>query len=207
MDAPIRVLVIDDHPALRDGIHRLFSTRQDLVVAGAARGEIEALGLFRALAPDVVLVDYQTPGMNGNAFVLALRREFPEARVLMLTDDRGDTPILQAFAAGVTGYVLKDQLDRDLICMIRSMHAGSRHVLARAEDRARPGGQDARLTRREVEILTLVALGNSNKAIANQFDLSEMTVKAHMRNILAKLAAGDRTHAVTIAIKRGIIAI
>lgn len=205
MEEPIRVLVVDDHPLLRDGIRMLLSQQDDMEVVGEAEDGLSAVALFRDLKPDVALIDFQMPCMNGNELVREIRGEFPDARLIMLTTYKGDMQVFQALGAGVSGYILKDMMRKDLVAIIRSVRAGKRVLPPEIASELATHMTDDRLTRREVEILQLIAMGNSNKGVGQHLSLSEMTVKSHVRSILAKLGANDRTHAVTIGIKRGII--
>jgi DNA-binding NarL/FixJ family response regulator len=201
----IRVLIVDDHPLLRDGIAAIVAAQPDMTVAGEAANGVEAVERYRAVRPDVTLMDLQMPEMHGTDAIRAIRGEFPLARVVVLTTFHGDVEAQRALAAGASGYVLKSSARSQLLEAIRSVHAGRRHIppavaMAIAEHRG-----DDELTEREVEVLQKVAAGRSNKAAADELRISEETVKTHMKSILAKLAATDRTHAVTIATKRGIL--
>lgn len=207
MDPLIRILIVDDHPLMRDGVAMLLGQQPDMQVVGEANDGLQAIEQFRLLRPDVTLIDFQMPDMDGTEAVRAIRGEFADARLIMLTTYKGDMQVFHAFAAGVSGYILKDMLRKDLVSMVRDVHAGKHGVPPEIAGDMAMHMQDQRLTPRETEILRCVALGNSNKAVARVLELSEDTVKAHMRSILSKLAANDRTHAVTIALKRGIIAL
>lgn len=203
--APIRVLVVDDHPLLREGIAAVLQAQGDMQLVGEAADGGEAIERFRALRPDVTLMDLQMPGMGGVDAIVAIRREFPEARIAVLTTYKGDAQTVRAIKAGACGYLLKSMLRRELVDTIRNLHAGRRCILAEvALELAEHMAADA-LSLREIEVLRLVAAGNANKKIGMALHVSEDTVKAHMKNILAKLQARDRTHAVTIAIRRGIL--
>ena len=202
---PIRVLVVDDHPLLREGIAAVLQAQGDMQLVGEAADGREAIELFRALRPDVTLMDLQMPGMSGVEAIVAVRREFPEARIAVLTTYKGDAQTLRAIKAGASGYLLKSMLRRELVDTIRKLHAGRRCILAEvAVEMAEHVTADA-LSPREIEVLRLVAAGNANKKIGIVLRVTEDTVKAHMKSILAKLQASDRTHAVTIAIRRGIL--
>jgi DNA-binding NarL/FixJ family response regulator len=203
--SPIRILTVDDHPLLREGIAAILAAETDMrVIAEAANGS-EALQLFRTHRPDVTLMDIQMPLLNGIEAITEIRKHFPEARVIVLTTYSGDAQVAKAFKAGASGYLLKSMLRKELVESIRNVHAGRRHVPTElAVEMAEHYADDA-LTAREIEILRQVAAGNANKIVADNLHISEETVKTHMRSILSKLGANDRTHAVTIAIKRGII--
>ncbi|MGO4210096.1 response regulator [Terriglobus sp. 2YAB30_2] len=201
----IKVLTVDDHPLLREGIAAVLEGEQDVeLVAEAANGQ-EAIELFRRHHPDVTLMDLQMPGMNGIETIVAIRSEFPDARFVVLTTYQGDVQAFRALKAGASGYLLKSMLRKDLLETIRAVNAGKRRIPSEiAAELAEHMTQDA-LSEREIEVLRHVANGNSNKIIGVQLSVSEATIKGHMKSILAKLGANDRTHAVTIAIKRGFI--
>ena len=202
---PIRVLAVDDHPLFLEGIASIISAHPDVkLVAEAANGR-EAIEQFRIHHPDVTLMDLQMEEMNGIDAMTAIRDQFPEARVIVLTTYRGDVQIMRALKAGARGYLLKGLLRKELLDTIRMVHAGQRRIPPDiAGQLAEHAGEDA-LTSRETEVLRLVGLGNANKEIAALLSITEETVKFHLKNILAKLAAKDRAHAVTIGLKRGII--
>lgn len=202
---PIRILTVDDHPLLREGIAAVIEGQSDMELVGEAANGVEALQAFRDCRPDVTLMDLQMPEMNGVEAIGAIHREFPDAKVVVLTTYQGDAQALRAFKAGASGYLLKSMLRRELIDTIRSVHAGRRRIPAEIAAGIAEHASDDALTLREIEVLRQVADGNGNKRIAQLLTISEETVKAHMKNILAKLDANDRTHAVTIAVRRGII--
>lgn len=202
---PIRILTVDDHPLLREGIAAVIEGQSDMQLVGEAANGVEALQVFRDCRPDVTLMDLQMPEMNGVDAIGAIHREFPDAKVVVLTTYQGDAQALRAFKAGASGYLLKSMLRRELVDTIRSVHAGRRRMPPEIAAGIAEHASDDALTSREVEVLRQVADGNGNKRIAHQLGISEETVKAHMKNILAKLDANDRTHAVTIAVRRGII--
>jgi DNA-binding NarL/FixJ family response regulator len=202
---PIRVLVVDDHPLLREGIAAVLETQPDMRLAGEATEGAEAVALYARHRPDVVLMDLQMPGMDGITAIRAIRAQDPQARIVVLTTYQGDVQALQAFQAGAHGYLLKSMLRRELVDTIRTVHAGGRRVPAEIADSLAAHVTDEALSGREVEVLREVADGNANKRVARRLGISEETVKAHMKSILSKLGANDRTHAVTIAIRRGII--
>ena len=201
----IRVLMVDDHPLLREGIAAVIEGQPDLQVVGEATNGREAIELFRARQPDIVLMDLQMPVMGGIEAITAIRGEFPSARIVVLTTYKGDTQALRAFKAGASGYLLKSMLRKELLDTIRSVHAGHRRIPPEIASEIAEHHTDDALSQREIEVLQRVAAGGANKIVAGELNISEETVKAHMRSILAKLSANDRTHAVMIALKRGII--
>ena len=201
----IRVLVVDDHPFLREGIAAAINGQKDMILVGEATNGLEALDSFRNLRPDVTLMDIHLPGMSGIEAMLAVRAEFPTARIVVLTAYRGDVQALRAFKAGAVGYLLKNMLRKELLDTIRIVHAGRRRIPDEiAKELGEHSLEDA-LTEREIQVLKMVAGGTPNKVIASQMSLAEPTVKSHLKNIFQKLGANDRTHAVTIAIRRGYI--
>lgn len=202
---PIRVLTVDDHPFLRDGVAALLATQDDIcLIAEAATGR-EAIDAFRQHRPDVVLMDLQMPDLGGIDAMLAIREEFPHARFIVLTTYRGDAQVLRAMRAGARGYLLKSTLRNELIDAIRAVHAGRKRIAPDLATELAHHAAEDELSAREIEVLKLIASGNSNKWIGGQLSVSEETIKSHVKNIFAKLGANDRTHAVTIALKRGII--
>ena len=201
----IRVLTVDDHALLRDGIAGLIGNQTDMVqVAEAANGR-EALELFRTHRPDITLMDLQMPEMSGIDAIGAIRGEFPEARIIVLTTHAGDVQVSRALKAGARAYLLKGLLRKELLETIRAVHAGQRRLSSEIAAEIAEHASDETLTPREIDVLRLVAGGNGNKEIAARLFLTEETVKSHLSNILAKLSANDRTHAVAIGVKRGII--
>jgi DNA-binding NarL/FixJ family response regulator len=201
----IRILTVDDHPLLRKGIAALVNSEPDLkLVAEAANGE-EAIEAFRSYQPDVTLMDLQMPGVDGLEAIEAIRREFPEARIIVLTTYSGDTQVLRALKAGARGYILKGHVHKELLDAIRAVHAGQKRIPPEIAAELADHATDDPLTDREIEVVRLIAAGNSNKRIADQLSIGEATVKSHVTNILSKLGANDRAHAVTIGLKRGII--
>src|SRR5580658_9015091 len=200
----IRILTVDDHPLLRKGIAALVNAEDDMkLVAEASSGE-EALEKFRVHRPDVTLMDIQLPGLNGIETISEIQKEFPNARIIVLTTYSGDVQVVRAIKAGARGYLLKRQVHRELLEIIRAVHAGHRRIpqeiAVELVDRSRDD-----LTPREIDVLRLIANGNANKEIADQLSIGEATVKGYITNILSKLGASDRTHEVTIGLKRGII--
>ena len=205
IEQKIRVLTVDDHPLLRSGIAAALQRAEDILLVGEATNGQEAIESFRIHRPDVTLMDLQMPVMNGIDAILAIRLEFPTARFAVLTTYHGDVQAVRALKAGATGYLLKSMLREELIDTIRTIHAGQRRIPSEIAAEIAEHVVDDSLTDREVEILRRVAAGTSNKMIAWQLALSEATVKCHIKSILSKLGANDRTHAVTIAMKRGFI--
>ena len=201
----IKVLAVDDHPLLREGIAAVINGEEDIELSAQATSGQEAIELFRVHRPDVTLMDLQMPEMSGIEAITAIRSEFPAARFIVLTTYQGDVQALRALKAGAAGYLLKNMLRKELLDTIRIVHSGKRRIPPEiAAELADHVTEDA-LTDREVEVLRLVATGNSNKVIASRLNVSEATVKGHMKTILSKLGANDRTHAVTIALRRGFI--
>jgi len=201
----IRVMVVDDHPLLREGIAGVLISQPDMKLVAEATNGMEAVEQFRAHRPSVTLMDVRMPEMNGIDALEAIRAEDPDARVIVLTTYRGDVQALRAIKMGAAGYLLKSSLRKDLLETIRAVNAGRRCIPQEiAAELAQHLGDDD-LSERETGVLRLIAAGNSNKRVAALLSISEETVKAHVRNILSKLGAHDRTHAVIIALKRGII--
>src|SRR5689334_12042513 len=201
----IRVLTVDDHPLLRDGIAALLSTQSDIEVVGEASNGREAIELFRKLRPDVTLMDVQMPEIDGIEALISIRSEFPNARVIVLTTYKGDVQVVRALKAGAQAYLLKGLLRQELLSTIRDVDAGRKRLGQEVADQLADHLGGDSLTEREIEVLRLIADGNSNKMIASHLSVTEDTVKGHVKNILSKLGANDRTHAVTIGLKRGII--
>jgi DNA-binding NarL/FixJ family response regulator len=201
----IRILTVDDHPVLREGIAAVLSAEKDMVLVAEACNGREAIEQFRAHRPDVTLMDLQMPLMSGIDTILAIREDFPDARIIVLTTYSGDAQAMRAFKAGASGYLLKSMLRKELLETIRSVHAGRKRIPPEIAVEIAEHHSDDALTEREIEVLRQVAAGNANKIVADNLAISDETVKAHMRSILSKLGANDRTHAVTIALKRGII--
>ena len=201
----IKVMIVDDHPLLREGISAVIEGEQDIVLVAEASNGQEAIDRFREHRPDVTLMDLQMPGMDGVAATIAIRAQFPAARIVMLTTYGGDAQALRALKAGASGYLLKSMIRKDLLEAIRAVHRGQRRIPREIASEIAAHVTDDALSPREIEVLRHVAAGNSNRRVAQKLAVSEDTVKAHMKNIMSKLDANDRTHAVTIALKRGII--
>jgi len=201
----IRILVVDDHPVVRQGVAGLVGGQPDMSIVGQACNGREAIQQFRAHHPDIVLMDLQMPEMNGLDALMAIRDEAPEARIIVLTTYAGDAQVLRAIKAGARGYLIKSALHRELLETIRAVHAGKKSLSAEASYELAEHATDDALTPAEVRVLRLIAEGNANKEIAEQLSVSEETVKGQVRNILSKLGAKDRTHAAMIGLKRGII--
>jgi DNA-binding NarL/FixJ family response regulator len=203
----IRILCVDDHPLLREGIAALIENQSDMELVGEACNGREALESFRQHRPDVTLMDVQMPGMSGIDAISTIRSEFPDARFIVLTTHPGDILVSRALKAGARAYLLKSSVRKELLETIRAVHAGQKRVSPEVAAGIAEHATDSVLTPREIEVLRLVAGGNANKEIAARLSLTEETVKAHIRSILGKLEANDRTHAVAIGVKRGIIEI
>jgi DNA-binding NarL/FixJ family response regulator len=201
----IRVLSVDDHGLLLEGITALIETQPDMEVVGEASNGREALELYRKLQPDITLMDLQMPEMGGIDAISAIRGEFPDARVIVLTTHAGDFQVSRALKAGARAYLLKAMLWKELLETIRAVHGGQKRVSPEIAVEIAEHANDDMLTAREIDVLRLISGGNANKEIAARLSLTEETVKTHVRNILGKLGAKDRTHAVTIGLKRGII--
>jgi DNA-binding NarL/FixJ family response regulator len=204
-EKPIRILTVDDHALLRRGIRALIGAESDMQLVAEASTGREGIEAFRTHRPDITLMDLQMPDMTGVEAIIAIRGEFPQARIIMLTTYSGDVQVVRALKAGARAYLLKGDVNKELLATIRAVHAGLKRVPAEvASSLAEHAGEDE-LTEREIGVLRLIAAGNANKEIAAQLELAEDTIKRHVTNILSKLGANDRTHAVTIGLKRGII--
>jgi DNA-binding NarL/FixJ family response regulator len=201
---PIRILVVDDHALLREGIAGLVAGQSDMSLVAQASNGREAIHQFRTHRPDITLMDLQMPEMNGVDAMIAIRGEFPEARIIVLTTYTGDVQVLRALQAGARAYLLKNLLHKELLETIRAVHAGKKTVSPEVSFQLAEHATDDALTPAEVRVLRLIAEGNANKEIAAQLSVSEETVKGQVRNILSKLGANDRTHAAMIGLKRGI---
>jgi DNA-binding NarL/FixJ family response regulator len=204
-DSRICVLIVDDHPLLRDGIAAVVDGQPDMTIAGEAVDGSEAIERYRALRPDVTLMDLQMPVLDGTGAIRLIRQEFPRARIVVLSTYAGDVEVQHALEAGASGYLLKSGPRTDVLEAIRAVHGGRRYIPSAIAVEIAEHRGDHELTARELAVLQRVAAGRSNKTAADELGISEETVKTHMKSILAKLAASDRTHAVTIATKRGIL--
>jgi DNA-binding NarL/FixJ family response regulator len=202
---PIRILLVDDHPLLREGVAGLVADQPDMRLVSEASNGYEAIEQFRKHHPDITLLDLQMPDLNGIDAMIAIRAEFPQARIIVLTTYTGDAQVVRALRAGARAYLLKSLLRRELLDTIRAVHAGQKRIAPEIARQIAEHVADEPLTSREIEVLRLVAAGKANKIVADHLGITEETVKGHVKNILSKLNANDRTHAVTIALKRGII--
>ena len=202
---PIRILIVDDHPLLREGIAALVGGQADMTLVAECSNGREAVQAFRTHSPDVTLMDLQMPEMGGLDAIGAIRGEFPEARIIVLTTYSGDVQVLRALQAGARAYLLKNMVHKELLDTIRAVHAGKKTLSPQASYELAEHATDDALTKAEIDVLRLIAAGNANKQIADQLSVTEETVKGRVRNILSKLGANDRTHAAMIGLKRGII--
>ena len=201
----IRILTVDDHPLLREGIAALVKAEPGMSVVAEAGDGAAAVEKFRSHRPDVTLMDLEMPSLNGIDAISQIREEFPEARIIVLTTYTGDVKVVKALKAGARAYILKRHVHRELLEAIRAVHAGQKRIPPEIATELAEHAADDELTAREIDVLRLVALGNGNKQIADQLCIGEATVRTHVGNILSKLGANDRTHAVTIGLSRGII--
>jgi DNA-binding NarL/FixJ family response regulator len=201
----IRILSVEDHPVFRQGLATILETEPDMVLVGQAANGVEAIAEFRRHRPDVTLMDLRLPGTNGTDILIAIRGEFPDARIIMLSSSDSDGEIQRALRSGASGYVLKSMPQDDLLAVIRSVHAGKRQVPAAVAALLAEHLGEEDLTARELEVLQLIRDGYKNKQVAEQLSISENTVNFHIKNIVDKLGANDRTHAVTIAVRRGLL--
>src|ERR1700719_292495 len=206
-DKPIRILSVEDHPVFRQGLAAIVSAERDMLLVGQASNAVDAVAEFRHHMPDVTLMDLRLPGTDGTDALIAIRGEFPQARIIMLTTSDGDADIQRAMRAGASAYVLKSMPKDELLAVVRSVHAGRRHVPPEVAARLAEHMGDDDLTGRELEVLRLIRDGQRNKQIADQLAISENTVNFHIKNLMDKLRANDRTHAVTIALRRGLLQI
>ena len=204
-EKPIRILSVEDHPVFRQGLATMIGSQEDMLLVAQAGTATEAMKEFRLHRPDVTLMDLRLPGANGTDALIAMRGECPQARVVVLTTSDGDAEIHRALRAGAAAYVLKSTPPGELLAVIRSVHAGRRHVPAEVATRLAEHLGDDELTARELDVLRLIRDGSKNKEIAARLEISEATVNFHIKNLVNKLQANDRTHAAMIAIRRGIL--
>ena len=204
---PIRILSVEDHPVFRQGLAAIVSAEHDMLLVGQASNAVDAVAEFRHHRPDITLMDVRLPGTDGTDALIAIRGEFPQARIIMLTTSDGDGDIQRAMRAGASGYILKSMHMDELLSVIRSVHAGRRHISPEVAARLAEHLGDDDLTARELDVLRLIRDGHRNKQIADQLAISENTVNFHIKNLVDKLQANDRTHAVTIALRRGLLQI
>ena len=203
--SPIRVFSVDDHPLLREGIAALVNSQPDMVLVAQGANGAEAIQLFKEQLPDVTLLDLRLPDMSGIDVLIAIRSQFPDARIIMLTTFEGDVEIQRALQAGARGYLLKNMPPTELLEVIRQVHAGKKRIPPEIASQLLEHMSDEVLTEREIEVLREVADGNRNREIAERLFISEETVKVHIKHIMEKLGASDRTQAVSIGLRRGII--
>ncbi len=202
---PIRILSVEDHPVFREGLATIVGSQQDMILVAQASNATEALAEFRRHRPDITLMDLRLPGTNGTDALIAIRGEFPRARIVMLSTSDSDGEIQSALRAGAAAYMLKSMPKNELLAVIRSVHAGKRHVPPEVAARLAEHLGEEDLTTRELEVLRLIRDGYRNKQIADQLAIAETTVNFHIKNLVDKLQANDRTHAVTIALRRGLL--
>jgi len=202
---PIRILIVEDHPVFREGLKTILASQSDMLLVAQATNAVEAMAEFKTHRPDVTLMDLRLPGTNGIDALIAIRGEFPRARIIMLTTTDSDGEIQRAMRAGAAAYLLKSMPKDELLAVVRSVHAGQRHVPPEVAARLAEHFGEEDLTARELEVLRLIRDGNRNKQIADELAIAESTVNFHIKNLVEKLGANDRTHAVTIAIRRGLL--
>ena len=204
---PIRILSVDDHPVFREGLSKIIASQPDMVLAAQATNAVEALSEFRRLRPDVTIMDLRLPGTNGMDAMISIRGEYPQARIVMLTTSDGDGEIQRAMKAGASAYILKSMPKNDLLEVIRAVHSGKRCMLPEVAARLSEHYGEDDLTSRELQVLQLIRDGHRNKQIADRLAIAETTVNFHIKNLVDKLQANDRTHAVTIAVRRCLLEI
>jgi DNA-binding NarL/FixJ family response regulator len=202
---PIRILSVEDHPVFREGLNTIIASQSDMQLVAQAANAAEAIREFRKHRPDVTLMDLRLPGTDGIAALISIRGEFPAARVIMLTSSDGDAEIQRALRAGAAAYMLKSMPKDELLAVVRSVHEGSRYIPPEVAARLAEHLGEDELTTRELEVLELIRDGYRNKQIADQLAIAETTVNFHIKNLVEKLGANDRTHAVTIALRRGLL--
>jgi DNA-binding NarL/FixJ family response regulator len=202
---PIRILSVEDHPVFREGLSMIIGSQPDMLLVAQAANAVDAVAEFRRHRPDVTLMDLRLPGTNGTDTLITIRGEFPQARIIMLTSSDGDGEIQRALRAGASAYVLKSMPKNELLEVVRAVHAGRRHIPPEVAARLAEHLGEEDLTAREVDVLRLIRDGYRNKQIADQLAIAETTVNFHIKNLVDKLGANDRTHAVTIALRRGLL--